>query len=140
MIIQQKPVKKKTVTVSKIKRKAWEQFSIFIRTRGMVNGFNQCVTCLVWHPYKKLQAGHWIPGRHNSVLFDERNCHPQCYHCNVGLKGNPLSYYHYMEKNYTKKVRDELERLDKVNKQFKVYELEAIYEAYRDLNRQLEEL
>jgi hypothetical protein len=42
-----------------------------------------------------------------------------------------------MRKEYGVKVIKELEALDKVNKQFKVYELEAIYEAYRDLNRQL---
>ena len=42
-----------------------------------------------------------------------------------------------MLENYGQKVIDELEALDAVNKQFKVYELEAIFEAYRDLNRQL---
>ena len=129
--------KKKKVSISKLKEKAWKLFSEWIRRKDAIYGENFCITCGVWKSYKELQAGHWIPGRHPSVLFDERHCHPQCYHCNVGLKGNPLAYYHYMEKNYTKRVRDELERLDKVNKQFKPYELESIIDIY---TRKLKEL
>jgi hypothetical protein len=36
-----------------------------------------------------------------------------------------------MERTYGQKVMSELERLDKVNKQFKPYELEAIYDIYK---------
>ena len=123
--------KPKKVSISKLKEKAWKQFSLYIRLRHAIDGMSMCVTCKTVKNYKELQAGHWIPGRHPSVLFNERNCHPQCYHCNVGLKGNPIAYHHYMENKYGKKAMDELERLDKVNKQFKPYELEAIYEMYK---------
>jgi DNA repair exonuclease SbcCD ATPase subunit len=45
-------------------------------------------------------------------LFDERNCHAQCYGCNVMKKGNMVKYYKFMLKQYGQKVIDELEELD----------------------------
>ena len=35
-----------------------------------------------------MQAGHAIGGRHNAVLWDESIIRPQCYRCNVPLRGN----------------------------------------------------
>lgn len=131
--------KKKKITVSNMKKDAWEQFSRWVRLHESdENGMVKCVTCPKVAHWKTMQAGHFIPGRHNSILFDERGCHSQCYACNCGwLKGNPRKYNKYMLEVYGQDVIDELEALDTVNKQFKVYELEAIFEAYRDLNRQL---
>lgn len=132
-----KTPKKKKITVSKMKKKAWEQFSLYIRSKDAIGDMVRCVTCGRIKPIKEMQAGHFIPGRHSSVLFDERNVHPQDYTCNVLLGGNGPKYHRYMLATYGQNVIDELEALDAVNKQFKVYELEAIFEAYRDLNRQL---
>lgn len=129
--------KKKKVTITQIKKKAWEQFSLYIRRKDAIGDMVRCVTCGRVKHYKEMQAGHFVPGRHSSVLFDERNVHPQDYTCNVLLGGNGPKYYKYMLSKYGQEVIDELEQLDSVNKQFKVYELEAIFEAYRDLNRQL---
>lgn len=129
---KEKKKKVKALTVSKAKKRAWTAFSLYIRTKGSDRGTNRCVTCNRVYPITALQAGHWIPGRHNSVLFDERNCHPQCYGCNVPMKGNPIKYYHFMEETYNKKVMKELEELDKQEKQFKVYELLEIERMYND--------
>lgn len=119
------------------KKRAWKAFSTYIRKRGSRNGNNRCVTCKKVYPVKSLQAGHWIPGRHNAVLFDERNCHPQCYACNIGRKGNPIEYYHFMERKYGKDVMEELEELDHQIVQYKVndyLELEAYYKFKTDKN------
>jgi hypothetical protein len=123
-----KPIKKPSV--SKLKKKAWDLFSKWIRSQDAEKGMNMCITCGVWKPWKELQAGHFIPGRHNSILFDERGVHPQCYHCNVGLKGNPRSYDRYMRTMYGEKVIEELETLDQQIKNFKPYELEEIIKMY----------
>lgn len=129
---------KKKVTISQLKKKVWKLYSEWIRRKDAVNGWNKCVTCGVMKSYKELQAGHFIPGRHPSILFDERNCHPQCYSCNCGwLKGNPVKYFRYMQVTYGDKVIEELERLDKINKQFLNYELEALIDIYK---RKLNEL
>jgi len=129
--------KPKKVSISKLKKKAWDMFSKWVRLSASTNGYVVCITCGARKNYKELQAGHWLPGRHPSVLFDQRQVHPQCYHCNVGLKGNPILYYHYMENKYGKKEMRDLEKLDRQNKQFKPYELEAIYDIYK---RKLSEL
>lgn len=96
--------KSKKLTLTQAKKKAWTQFSKFIRTRD-----KSCVTC---GTTDNLQAGHWLPGRHPSVLFDRRNVHAQCYGCNVGKNGNPIKYYHYMERTYGLDIMKELEELD----------------------------
>lgn len=119
---------KKTLTRTKAKERAWKAFSLYIRTRDYKRG---CVTCKRKYPIKQLQAGHWIPGRHASVLFDERNCHAQCYGCNVMKKGNPILYYHYMEKRYGKKIMEELEELDKEDVHYKVSDYLEIEQFYK---------
>ena len=112
--------KVKKLTLSKAKAKAWPAFSIYIRTRDALKTTGTldealCVTCDRRYPIKKvggLQAGHFIQGRHPSVLFDERNCHAQCYGCNVMKKGNMVKYYKFMLKEYGQEAIDELELLD----------------------------
>ena len=120
-------------TLTWYKKKTWAAFSMYIRLRGAdSDGYNQCVTCGVRKHWKELQAGHFIPGRHNAILFDERGCHAQDYHCNVGLKGNPREYDAFMRKTYGEMVIKELERLDGTEKKFtpqELIDLRAKYEA-----------
>jgi hypothetical protein len=44
-----------------------------------------------------LQAGHFLPGRSDTVLFDEEGCHCQCKRCNVFLAGAWPAYYRFMQ-------------------------------------------
>ena len=131
LIKETKRKPRKPKTTSQLKKKVWKLFSFYIRYNPSRNGFVHCVTCGKGDNYKNLQAGHWIPGRHNAVLFDERNCHPQCYRCNVGLHGNPIAYHHYMERTYGKLIMNALEKLDKKVKQFTKDELEGLYTTYQ---------
>lgn len=107
---EKKPLKKKSTTsVSKAKKKAWDAFSFWVRISGADGeGYVKCVTCTIKKPYKEMQAGHFIPGRNNSVLFSEDGVHPQCYQCNVSKKGNWPEYYSYMMHMYGQEVIDEL--------------------------------
>ncbi len=108
------------------KDKAWKAFSIYIRTRYMdSNEYVSCVTCNNRMHYKEAQAGHFIGGRHNSLLFDERNCHAQCRGCNIFAE-----YLTYMKKMYGNEVIDELLALDKEIVKYKLadyVELEAFF-------------
>lgn len=122
--------KPKTLTVSRAKAKAWQSFSRFIRQRDSRNGQIVCFTCEFVFPIKNTQASHFVPGRHNSVLFDPRNCHAACYRCNVLLSGNLINYYPKMVAKYGIDVIEELKDLDRTPKQFKVYELVEIKEKY----------
>lgn len=120
-------MKTKHKSVTKLKEECWDLFSKWVRSSvADYIGYSKCVTCEVRMPWKQLQAGHFIPGRHNAILFDERGCHPQCYRCNVGLKGNPRAYDAYMRKNYGEKVIKELEELDRKTHPFTVGELEEL--------------
>lgn len=121
----------KAKTKTYYKKKAWTAFSKYIRNRYAPDGNDICVTCGRVYPTTALQAGHWLPNRHNSVLFDERNCHSQCYGCNVGKKGNPVAYFHFMEDRYGREVMAELEELDRTMVQFKAIDYQEIEEKYK---------
>jgi ferredoxin len=77
-----------------------------------------------------IQAGHFIAGRRNAILFEETCVHGQCYTCNVTLKGMGVEYFLFMEKRYG---RDEIDRLVTLSKQTKkltaldLLEIEANY-------------
>lgn len=125
----------KKVKTSTRKKTAWQQFSIWIRTRGAdENGFNKCVTCGVTKFWPDLQAGHFIAGRLNGNLFDERGCHPQCSLCNVVKHGNGPMYYKFMLATYGQAVIDELLAQNDVTKKWTPGELQSLFEKYRALN------
>jgi len=94
------------------KDKAWKVFSLYIRTKyADENGMVECVTCGDVKPIKEMQAGHFLAGRGNAILFDPRGVHPQCYSCNVCKHGNIEEYYPFMLENYGQEVIDDLKRL-----------------------------
>lgn len=100
---------------TKAKEKAWREFSLYIRTRDCLRttftlDSGSCVTCSREFPLKQLQAGHFIPGRTNAVLFNEKGVHAQCYGCNMGRGGAYHDYWLYMERVYGRKVIDKLLR------------------------------
>ena len=123
--------KKKRVTVSSVKKKAWTLFSIYIRTRDCLRttgctSFGLCITCGKRYHFKLLQAGHFISGRHNANLFLEKGCHAQCYNCNINLRGNTLEYRRQIIKLYGEGADLELEEEARQIKKFIVSELEAL--------------
>lgn len=91
----------KTRSVSKAKKIAWHWFSKYIRLRDAdKNGFSRCVTCGLMRSWDKLQAGHFIPGRKNAVLYCEIGVNSQCYVCNITLKGRWPEYMRFMTDKY----------------------------------------
>jgi len=92
------------------KKKAWEQFSRFIRIRDSKNGFSKCCTCELIDEWRYLQAGHFIAGRNNSILFVEDNCHAQCVGCNFFGKNAKSygKYFEFMKRHYGLERIDEL--------------------------------
>jgi len=64
--------------MKKAKKKAWIQFSRYIRLKYAKNGFVKCYTCSTVKHWKEMQAGHGIGGRSNAVLFNEDIVRPQC--------------------------------------------------------------
>lgn len=82
-----------------------------------------------------MDAGHFVGGRHNSVLFDPRNCHQQCTYCNRYLHGNVLVYNDVLIQRYGIEVVMELRRKDREIKRWTSKELLEIWEHYKNLNQ-----
>lgn len=135
-VSRKKKGKKKKLTDGQLKKKAWKEFSIFIRTRraSRFDGFTKCVTCDVRKHWKEMQAGHFLRGRLNANLFDERGTNEQCYACNVGRDGNVVEYYEWMLVNHGKSVIDELRQKNNVTHKWIPGELAELLERYRGLN------
>lgn len=102
------------------KKTAWKNFSMYIRIKECIETtgnreFGRCCDCGSIKEFSELDAGHFIPGRGDSVLFVEDNVHIQCVSCNrVRLsKTNARSgispgYLRYMLKRYGEKRVSEL--------------------------------
>lgn len=133
---------KKEKKLSWYKDKAWEAFSRFIRTRDCLfttgdPDWGKCVTCQKMTPFKQLQAGHFIAGRSNAILFDEQAVNIQCYGCNVGKKGNYVEYYEYMLERYGRDVITELRGKKYMTVKFDRTMLTAIKEHYEEETQKL---
>ena len=123
--------------ISTWKRKVWKVFSEYIRLRDclLTTGlpdYGKCITCSKTVPRKLLQAGHFIPGRHNNNLFSERGVNAQCYNCNINLKGATLEYRRKIIEMYGEGADLELEDEEKKTKKFTIQELEGLKEYYKE--------
>lgn len=133
---KQKPVKRAKLspqsksTRSLLIRKADRIFSIFIRRSYAVNGMTRCVTCSNLLPWRDIQNGHFIPRRKMQVRWDEKNCHPQCSHCNETLSGNLQKYKEYLIRRYGEDALLELQlKAEKTNKLTHA-DIQAIIDLY----------
>lgn len=122
----------KKLSLKGVKAKAWKAFSAYIRRKNLNHaGLGMCVTCEKWFEFKSLQAGHFIDGRNNSILFEEDGVHPQCYACNCMRHGNKVLYYKFMLKKYGQELIDKLINLSKQTKIMSEEDYKKIYERYK---------
>ena len=119
--------KPKKPSVAKLKKLAWKLFSIYIRSKDADwNGMVHCYTCSWYGPWRRLQAGHFVPGRGNAILFEEKGVFPQCWVCNIRKHGNTLVYMDNLIRDFGKKRVNYLRGKALEIKQFDVAELEAL--------------
>ena len=140
-MILSKPKKKKVKKLSDYKKKAWLVFSQYIRMRDSNNNwFAKCCTCEVVDEWKYLQAGHFVAGRNNSILFEETNVHAQCVGCNYfGRNAKHYgNYYEFMKAKYGVEEVDRLILLSNREVLLTKEDFEQIEEKYKqkikDLN------
>lgn len=128
------------------KKRAWDAFSIYIRTRDCIRfsgdpTLGKCVTCNRAYPFKKLQAGHFIQGRGNAVLFDERIVYSQCLSCNgnppYGKGGNYVEYYVFMLEEWGQIMIDEFRALKHKTVIYKNFDYERIEQEYKEKTQAL---
>lgn len=99
--------KRKKSDKTRSKEKAWKAFSRAIRLRDCLfttgsTEYGKCCTCGRVFPYGQLQAGHFIAGRNNSILFEPRAVHGQCRGCNLYGHGKQAEYGKFMLEKYGK--------------------------------------
>ncbi len=78
------------VPISRLKKKLWTVFSLYIRQRDNYT----CFTCNKKGEGSGMHAAHFIPKSVGGIdlYFDEDNVHAGCYHCNINLGGNQYEY------------------------------------------------
>ena len=133
---------RKPKSLSKLKKEAWDIFSLYIRTRDCLKttgcaSWGLCITCGKRYHIKLLQAGHLIPGRHNSNLFSEEGTHAQCYNCNINLKGNTLEYRRAIIRLYGEGADERLEAEARPVKKYTRSDLIERKELYTQKIREL---
>jgi len=140
-----KSIKKKKKNLSFFKKKLWDIFSVYIRSRDCLETtgsieWGLCSTCFKRYHFKMLQAGHFIAGRKSSNLYSERGVHAQCYNCNINLKGNTLEYRRQIIKMYGEGADLELEEEASKIKKYSIPEIEEMIEHYKKATKHLKEL
>lgn len=120
--------------LKKWKKKAWQAFSAYIRQKyANQDGLVECVTCGDSGHWKNFQCGHFIDGRNNAVLYNERLTRVQCVTCNVFKKGNKVAYTLYMLKTgHTQEWIENAEKLKHKQVRMTAADHREIYELYRE--------
>lgn len=136
--VRRKKLLSKQQQLTKMKESAWAWFSKFIRLRDCLITMGskeqgKCVTCGRVYSIKSLQAGHFQEGRGNAILFEEHNCHAQCYGCNIGKHGDQDNYGQILTKMYGLEEVERLRVLKRTTREIDLEEMTAIRDEYKEL-------
>lgn len=114
------------------KTRAWDKCSLFNRQKDtdQFTGYVKCVTCPKTQHWKLMQGGHFLAGRGNGILFDDRGIHAQCYWCNGIGKGQQYIYGIFMLNRYGQKVIDELQEQKDSTVQYTIADFKRIADEY----------
>ncbi len=122
-----KVVKKKSESISSLKKKLWTVFSLYIRQRDKFT----CFTCGKKGEGSGMHAGHFIPKSVGGIAlyFHEDNVHAQCYHCNINLGGSQYEYSLRLGKK-----AEELSKMKGIYTKWTVEDYKNKIEFYRKQN------
>lgn len=123
--------KKRKLTLTKAKARAWKVFSLWVRqSRG--GAIIHCYTCDKPFHWKDLSAGHGIGGRNNAILFDERIVKPQCVGCNIWGRGQYQIFTRKLIDELGLKEYDEIVKHSSDTVKYKVADYQEIEKRYKD--------
>lgn len=96
-------------TPTKLKSELDKIFSRYVRlSRADPNGLIACYTCGYLGHWKKMQNGHMVSRYYLATRYDERNCRPQCYTCNMWRNGMIPNFSHKLEHELGKGITEKL--------------------------------
>lgn len=127
---------------------AWKWFRKYVMLHYSKDGVCQCSTCGSFKQLgdSKLHLGHLIKvfdtgGKTNfSTAFDERNCAPQCYQCNVKAGGRELKMLEFIENKFGEGTYDKLKELARTPMYGFRMELPSISDHYRNKYNELKKV
>jgi hypothetical protein len=106
-------------------------FSRYIRMRSAgPNDISECYTCEIKSRWQELDLGHYVSRKCMFLRWDERNCKPQCQHCNRVKYGNLALFGQRLELNFPGITEILLEESRIVHK-WSRHELEAMIANYK---------
>jgi|TARA_R110001592_G_scaffold206108_2_gene456847 hypothetical protein len=83
-----------------------------------------------------MQCGHFLSRRFYSTRWNEDNCRPQCYGCNVHSQGRQYEYALNLNKEYGYNIAEELLQISRETVKISTPELQEKIEYYKVLNNQ----
>ena len=114
-----------------LKKKLDTIFSIYIRLKYADEDLNvQCFTCDRIYPYKKMQNAHFWGRTHLSTRWDEENCYPGCYGCNVAKNGNYIEYTLRLQKHLGEQAFEALEQRKNQTKKMGKADYQELIDLY----------
>jgi hypothetical protein len=116
---------------SKAEEKAWVAFSRMIRTRDEIGGYFRCPTCGRTLPIDQADAGHYITRARKATMFDEKNVHAQCRHCNRFQEGNHFIYRQWLVDKYGAEEVEAMERRARMGSGYSTADLLLMAKEYR---------
>jgi hypothetical protein len=126
-----KTTKRKPPTVTSLKKKLDQVFSQYVRQKyADINGNCTCYTCGYTAHWKKLQNGHMVSRYYLATRYDERNCRPQCYTCNMFRNGMIPDFSQRLERELGEGITKILyQEANKIIKDFPYQEKIAYYKG-----------
>ena len=130
--------KPRRLSISLLQQRLDKVFSEYIRLRDANSaGFCKCVTCGEMWRWQMIHNGHYVDRRHIGARYDERNCHSQCYSCNIGLRGNLEKYKKAIIRLYGVTVLEELESKKRSIEKWTLADYQEKIEYYREKVKRL---
>ena len=123
--------KKKRITISKAKDRAWKALAKWYRKYATRNGPVPCYTCDRLTPFESIQPGHWMTGHTNTNYLNMKYIRPQCWQCNVPFKGQQGIFWERIEEEIGTEEFIYLRMHSKDFKDITVEDYLAIEEVYK---------
>ena len=129
-------------TIKTYKKTVWKACADYVKAREAdTYGMVFCVTCNLKMHFKDpiCNAGHFVPGRGNAVLFDDAHIFPQCINCNFGGAGEQYKYGLFLKKKYgyDDATIDEIRHMRHEIKKFTLQELKEIKNRFDSETKKL---
>lgn len=113
-------------------------FSLYIRLKYANHaGYVRCFTCNVVIEWQESQCGHFILRSNDATRYDEQNCRPQCFICNMHRNGMPEAFEERLREDLGDEEVDNLIERGRTSVQLGDKEYQHLLDKYTRLVRQM---